>query len=189
MSDLSNLLGDVYGDQHSPDAAPVRREPAAAQRAPEWSSESQLDKAFEGWVPGEPPAARQPDPAGDDLSAALAAALSADRIGVAPSQPAPAPAPAPAQARLPEPAPMPTLAHTLADLGEARTETWTAPVAAPQPAAPAPQPAAYPAAPAAPVAAWSPGDDDIFPLGRGGKKSKAKAAKAPKGRKAKKVKA
>jgi anti-sigma factor RsiW len=36
MSDLSNLLGDVYGD-HSPDAAPVRREPAAADRASEWA--------------------------------------------------------------------------------------------------------------------------------------------------------
>jgi hypothetical protein len=32
MSDLSNLLGDVYGD-HSPDAAPVRREPAATERS------------------------------------------------------------------------------------------------------------------------------------------------------------
>jgi hypothetical protein len=33
MSDLSNLLGDVYGD-HSPDAAPVRHEPAASERTP-----------------------------------------------------------------------------------------------------------------------------------------------------------
>ena len=32
MSDLSNLLGDVYGDHSSPDAAPVRHEPAAADR-------------------------------------------------------------------------------------------------------------------------------------------------------------
>ena len=32
MSDLSNLLGDVYGDHSSPDAAPVRHEPTAADR-------------------------------------------------------------------------------------------------------------------------------------------------------------
>ena len=32
MSDLSNLLGDVYGDHSSADAAPVRHEPAAADR-------------------------------------------------------------------------------------------------------------------------------------------------------------
>ena len=32
MSDLSNLLGDVYGDHSSPDAAPVRHEPAASDR-------------------------------------------------------------------------------------------------------------------------------------------------------------
>lgn len=32
MSDLSNLLGDVYGDHSSPDAAPVRHEPTAANR-------------------------------------------------------------------------------------------------------------------------------------------------------------
>jgi hypothetical protein len=34
MSDLSNLLGDVYGDHSSPDAAPVRHEPAAYDRMP-----------------------------------------------------------------------------------------------------------------------------------------------------------
>ena len=60
MSDLSNLLGDVYGE-HSPDAAPVRRELSAEERAPEWSADSQLDKAFAGWVPGEPPSAAEPD--------------------------------------------------------------------------------------------------------------------------------
>jgi hypothetical protein len=32
MSDLSNLLGDVYGDHSSADAAPVRHEPPAVER-------------------------------------------------------------------------------------------------------------------------------------------------------------
>jgi len=52
MSDLSNLLGDVYGD-HSPDAAPVRRESAASERAPEWSSDGRV---FDGSVPDAAPA-------------------------------------------------------------------------------------------------------------------------------------
>lgn len=94
MSDLSNLLGDVYGDHSDPDAAPVRREPAAGERAPEWAAESQLDRAFDGWVPGEPPTGRS-----DDLTSALSAAL--------------APAPAPQAVPMPtlgqaQPAPAPT---------------------------------------------------------------------------------
>ena len=64
MSDLSNLLGDVYGD-HSDDAAPVRREPAAFERAT----------------------------TDYDLTAALSAALNAEPAP-APAAPAPAPAPA-----------------------------------------------------------------------------------------------
>ena len=71
MSDLSNLLGDVYGD-HSDDAAPVRREPAASERS-----------------------------ASDfDLTAALSAALNAEPARPAPA-PMPAPAPAPAPAYVP----------------------------------------------------------------------------------------
>ena len=32
MSDLSNLLGDLYGDSSNPDGPPIRREPAAYER-------------------------------------------------------------------------------------------------------------------------------------------------------------
>ena len=39
MSDLSQLLGDLYADD-------------APTRAPEWSSEEALDEAFSEWVPG-----------------------------------------------------------------------------------------------------------------------------------------
>lgn len=55
MADLSNLLGDVYGDG----AAPVRDE------LPAWADESRLDELFDALTPGSP----------DDLVAALSAAL------------------------------------------------------------------------------------------------------------------
>jgi hypothetical protein len=153
MSDLSNLLGDVYGDAN-PDAAPVRHEPAAGSRAPEWSSDSQLDKAFSDWVPGQPPSG------GDDLTAALTAALSETPAPVAPAPTPMAPAPM-------AHAPMPSLAHALAEAPSApRTGAWTsaAPAASPAPAVVhgAPSGGGY----------WSPGDDDIFPSSRGGKGKK-----------------
>ena len=40
MSDLSQLLGDLYADEN-----PV-------PRAPDWSSDEALDDAFASWVPG-----------------------------------------------------------------------------------------------------------------------------------------
>lgn len=40
MSDLSQLLGDLYADE-----TPV-------PKAPEWSSDEALDDAFAAWVPG-----------------------------------------------------------------------------------------------------------------------------------------
>lgn len=40
MSDLSQLLGDLYADEN-----PV-------PKAPEWSSDEALDDAFASWVPG-----------------------------------------------------------------------------------------------------------------------------------------
>ena len=43
MSDLSRLLGDVYG-------TPTEEPPAA----PDWADESVLDEAFADWVPGPP---------------------------------------------------------------------------------------------------------------------------------------
>jgi hypothetical protein len=88
MADLSNLLGDVYGDD--PDGEPVAQEPAPNNRTPEWADESVLDAAFANWVPGPPPDApaaersvfgsRPADPPSaaplpDDLAAALSAAL------------------------------------------------------------------------------------------------------------------
>lgn len=148
MSDLSNLLGDVYGDHStSLDGPPVRREPAADQRAPEWAGDNQLDRAFENWVPGEPPTARQ------DLTSALHAALAAP----APAPALTAPVPAPALE-----APMPRYAEAPA----APKGAWTTGAVA---TAPAPVAVAAPAA-----ASWSFGDDDIFPMGRGGKKAKKK---------------
>jgi hypothetical protein len=91
MADLSNLLGDVYGDP-----AP---EPAPAPEPPAWADDSRLDEAFADWTP-EPleavvakapssPSAQPPSasaPLDDDLAAALSAAL-AD----APRAPAAAP--------------------------------------------------------------------------------------------------
>jgi hypothetical protein len=138
MSDLSNLLGDVYGDHSDPDAAPVRREPAAGERAPEWAADAQLDRAFDGWVPGEPPTGRS-----DDLTSALAAALT--------------PAPAP------EAVPMPTVAQAPAAPAPA---SWTS--AAPAAAVAAPVMVTAPAS----SSFWSFGDDDIFPSSKGGKKAK-----------------
>jgi hypothetical protein len=41
MSDLSQLLGDLYADE-------------TPTRAPSWSSEEALDDAFSSWVPGPP---------------------------------------------------------------------------------------------------------------------------------------
>jgi hypothetical protein len=40
MSDLSQLLGDLYADE------------TMVPKAPEWSSEEALDDAFASWVPG-----------------------------------------------------------------------------------------------------------------------------------------
>lgn len=163
MSDLSNLLGDVYGAP-SHDEPPARREPAASdrrdefdRRAPEWSSQSRLDQAFAGWVPGEPPAG------GEQPAEALAVEARRPQApppampafqAHAPMAPAPAPmGPAP-MAAAPAPAPRPA---------------WTAPPSAPA-AAPLKEMAVV--APA-PGRSWLMGDDDIFPGGKG-KKAKRK---------------
>ncbi|HUP86184.1 MAG TPA: hypothetical protein VM143_11000 [Acidimicrobiales bacterium] len=109
MSDLSNLLGDVYGERSAADAAPVRHEPAAADRS--------------------------------DLIAGLNAAF-----------PAPVPAPAP----------LPMVDLTAV---EAPMPSWTStPVAAPSVSVSAPVPAM------AGGTFWTPGDDDIFPSGKGSRK-------------------
>src|SRR5687768_3770722 len=66
MSDLSRLLGDVYGpepetpatDEKAPVDAPPGAEPAQATTLsgalPAWAEETVLDEAFANWVPGPP---------------------------------------------------------------------------------------------------------------------------------------
>lgn len=180
MSDLSNLLGDVYGG-HDPDAPPVRREPSAAQRAevPAWADESRLDAVFADWQPGpapgapaverdlmsfEPPPASSPlPPLDDDLAAALSAAL-VDATTVAPtrlpaSPPAVvvAPAPSPA-ASAPAPAPPPAAGPAVAvEPRVAPTPEWAAGWTASTPVM------APPAVAGPPPQHWEPGDDDIVP--------------------------
>ena len=91
MADLSDMLGDVYGDDADRErVAPESRQPHdTAPPAPAWAEESVLDAAFANWTPGPPldaPAAERDvfaphvDPASapplpDDLAAALSAAL------------------------------------------------------------------------------------------------------------------
>jgi hypothetical protein len=178
MSDLSNLLGDVYGDS-TPDSAPIRREPAASERTPEWASDSRLDRAFSGWEPeshfpfDQDVATPKAPAVDDDLAAALTAALSEAAPPVAaaawapPAPPAPefappafsAPAPAPvvvpvppvAAPAPPAPAPIPRAGWT-ASPTPAPTQVVSAPMSVPQPTM------------------WSPGDDDIYPGSKGSKR-------------------
>ena len=89
MSDLSNLLGAVYGS-NDPDGPSTRHEPSAAERAQ---------------VPAAPPRID------DDLAAALSAALVTSTpdasVGAPPPMAhAPAQSPAPAFAAAPAPAPV-----------------------------------------------------------------------------------
>lgn len=79
MADLSNLLGDVYGEPSS--GGPAASSPApASPQPPAWADESRLDEAFADWTPEplEPVVAKAPStsaPLDDDLAAALSAAL------------------------------------------------------------------------------------------------------------------
>lgn len=165
MSDLSNLLGDVYGAP-SRDEPPARREPAADERrrefdhrAPEWSSESRLDKAFDGWVPGEAPTG------GEQLAEALAVDVPR------PQAPAPAPYQAPAPMQYQAPTPMHQAPMAQAPMAPAPAPAprpaWTAPPSAP----PAPLKEMAVVAPA-PARSWLMGDDDIFPAGKRAKRKK-----------------
>lgn len=179
MSDLSNLLGELYGDSSDPDGRPVRHEPPAAERS-DWQV-SRTD---------------------DDLAAALSAALADAPAPVAPPAP-PAPAsspaaPAPSMPAVPSMPVMPSVAPAQAEMAYAppapAAPAPVAPVAPPVAAAPqAPAPAARapwtaPAeqdvAPAitervAPIAPsmWARGDDDIFPLSGSARRAKAKKSK------------
>jgi hypothetical protein len=84
MSDLSQLLGDLYADE-----TPV-------PKAPEWSSEEALDDAFASWVPGpaEGAAAAEHSIVAGAIDAAPAAvAPVAEDDWLAMTAPAPLPAP------------------------------------------------------------------------------------------------
>ena len=142
MSDLSNLLGDLYGDSRNPDGPPVRHEPAAADRT-EWS-------------------APRTD---DDLAAALSAALAEPPAAPAMPQVAPAPvaeyvAPAPvAEYVAPAPAPVAPVAPV--------AQSWTSVPESVEMSAPSPV-ATMPAGPRL----WLRGDDDIMPISGGAKKKR-----------------
>jgi hypothetical protein len=156
MSDLSNLLGDLYGEQGNPDGPPVRHEPPAGERAPEWASDSRLDQAFEDWTPEAHGAGSVPVTSDDDLTAALSAAL-----GSAPA-PAPAPTPPPAMSQVPAEmvAPVAPAPAPVAPAPAAPSAGWAS-APADAPAVPAPVATSVPV-PAGPRM-WVRGDDDIFP--------------------------
>lgn len=191
MSDLSNLLGSVYGDGNA-DAAPVRHEPPADDRGPAWDDDARLDEAFQHWTPGPGPdapaheremvggaadtyrvdAVADPD---KDLAEALSAALAAEtRPPAQAQQPAshvPPPAPTPPVAAMPPVAPQPTMATPHHQPAPPPAPTMPAMPKEQAFAAPAPAMAPSMVAPmAAPAAPWQFGDDDIFPRGRKGKK-------------------
>jgi hypothetical protein len=148
MSDLSNLLGDVYGDS-SPDGPPVRREPAASERTPEWSEDARLDRAFAGWEPEARGGFDAP------VSAPANDSALADALSAALATPAP-PATSFAQAINEMPAPSPAPSVPVAAAAPAAPKAgWTSAPSAPAPAA---------SAAAAPARMWVPGDDDIFPM-------------------------
>jgi hypothetical protein len=197
MSDLSKVLGDLYGGDDQPSVAPPRNFRADA---PEWADEERLDEAFSTWTPGPPPEAHAMEremsfvvdnpavPAAhsdDDLAATLSAALvdaGSDNgepefpVASAPSYSLPAFGEDPA-ASFGDGFPLAPAGAPMADMMNE---------------VPAYQPEPEPA-PVVPVAVakgpWSRTDDDILPasgkLPKAPKLPKAvKAAKAPKAKKA-----
>ena len=180
MSDLSNLLGSVYGDRN-PDAAPVQHERPADDRGPAWDDDARLDEAFQHWTPGPGPDAPaheremlggsssveipQPADPDRDLAAALSAALAAETR----SEPGPVQPPTPTMSHDPGPygEPVPAQPHEPAPVHAvpamptmAKEQAFVAPAVAPT------------MAPPAVAVAWQFGDDDIYPRGRKAKKGK-----------------
>jgi hypothetical protein len=172
MADLSNLLGDVYGDDPDGGLPDLPRR----EQTPEWADESVLDAAFANWVPGPPPdapaaergmfATRPADPASaaplpDDLAAALSAAL----VEAPPTDRPPVTAPVEPQApeAVPDTARGPALADAApswSELAEARRAMVDAP---------------DPFVGAASVTArlpWQRGDDDILPRKTSGRRTR-----------------
>ena len=150
MSDLSNLLGAVYGNT-DPDGPPVRQE-ASASRRMEAASWGQHVVAFE---------TQAPSANDNDIASALSAALmdSAPVSAPAPVFEAPAPVvslvetPAPAPVA---PAPQPAMAAPVAMAAPAAS-TWSNAATAVM---------APPVAAVTPPRLWIFGDDDIFPGGK-----------------------
>ncbi|HEX4978857.1 MAG TPA: hypothetical protein VFV35_02215 [Acidimicrobiales bacterium] len=145
MSDLSNLLGDLYGDSQDPDGPSVRHEPAARDR--------------EEWATGG---------ADDDLAEALSAALG----DPTPAAPAPRMPDVPVlHAAPPPPAPTAAPASPAGTWTTAAAAIPSEPHAAPVMSAP--EPVVATVASVAGPRLWSRGDDDILPVA-GGVKSKKK---------------
>lgn len=156
MSDLSNLLGAVYGET-DPDGPPVRHEAPASQRM-EAAGWGQHIVAFE---------ASASSVNDDDIASALSAAL----MNAAPvSSPAPAPAfeaPAPVVSLVetPAPAPMAPAEPVFAAPAATAPSTWSNAATAVM---------APPVAAVAPPRLWIFGDDDIFPGAKGTKGKKGR---------------
>jgi hypothetical protein len=146
MSDLSNLLGAVYGNT-DPDGPPVRQEASASERM-EAASWGQHVVAFE---------TQAPSVNDNDIASALSAALmdSAPVSAPAPVFDAPAPVVSLIETPAPAPAPQPAMAAPVSMAAPAPS-TWSnaATVMAP------------PVAAVAPPRLWIFGDDDIFPGGK-----------------------
>ena len=142
MSDLSNLLGELYGDSSTQDGPPLRREPAAAERT-EWS-------------------AGRPD---DDLAAALTAALADTEKPAAYAAPVEAvAAPAPV-------APAAPIAAPVAPAEVNVSAAWTS-APAPEPVMASVPVSAPASVVHQGPRMWARGDDDIAPVAGGAKKKR-----------------
>lgn len=184
MSDLSRVLGDLYGEDEP--AAEGSSPPSPRARfqatAPEWANEDRLDEAFASWTPGPPadaPAAERamsvvidtPDVPAARLDEDIAATLSAALVDAGRDNEFEVPMAAASSYALPtyDDEPLPLSPPPVEEYLPAPEPEW----------APEPEPTVA----AAPVSdrPWSRGNDDIFP-GRvvALKGKRTKAAKAPK---------
>lgn len=165
MSDLSRVLGDLYGDNE-----PTNEPSTYRATAPEWATDERLDEAFASWTPGPPADAHAAEREMSEMSVVVDA----------PVLPA---------AHLDEDLAA-TLSAALVDAG--RDNEVEFPVASapsyslptyddkPLPVEPEPAPVAeeyVPAPSPVPTRPWSRLDDDIFPGRTAGPAPKAKAAK------------
>ncbi|HUQ40071.1 MAG TPA: hypothetical protein VM030_07925 [Acidimicrobiales bacterium] len=199
MSDLSGILGDVYGEDpddnnngNGASAAPAPpAQPAPPPRAPQaeapgWADEEVLDEAFAEWKPGPPEGAPDaerevfaPDPSAmdDDLAAALSAALAdVNDKGGPDDQPSPY---APPAAAAPPAGDDGWVTVTDDDGFGLPTPPAAAPVA-PASVAPAGDWGMATDAPIVTPRGWSRSADDILPSGSGKPAKQPRAAKASK---------